>query len=328
MLLRKYEMPWRRAYEAYAGLAWAFAFVFFVFAVVRSVVPWPLTAGLALFCMMLAFRRCGQALDVLTVRASLCGRAMHSSRPAGCASSELIQSRSSSGSASNGSRCTRSVSTSSPRSTSATSWCPPGSCACSATRSTRSRRRMGLPYIHGVEPRALAVSAAAQLRGRHEHRRHHPVRQGRDPVGARRPRRSTAATSSSSSTPRTPSVSRATSLARLPGRRARRRLRRIPPGVSRTGHPFRSHVQLAEAHRARLAHPVGHAARHQRQLLRVRLGRRQRRGAGHGRSRGSSQPEQARAVHRGWHRAGPAALAATPSSPTLARPTGGICVKP
>ena len=30
MLLRKYEMPWRRAYEAYAGLAWAFAFVFFI----------------------------------------------------------------------------------------------------------------------------------------------------------------------------------------------------------------------------------------------------------------------------------------------------------
>jgi len=76
MLLRKYEMPWRRAYEAYAGLAWTLASVFFVFAMARSVVPWPLTAGLALLCMMLAFHRSGQALGVLTVRASLCGRAM------------------------------------------------------------------------------------------------------------------------------------------------------------------------------------------------------------------------------------------------------------
>ena len=76
MLLRKYEMPWRRAYEAYAGLAWALASVFFIFAIVRAVAPWPLTAGLALLCVMLAFHRSGQALGVLTVRASLCGRAM------------------------------------------------------------------------------------------------------------------------------------------------------------------------------------------------------------------------------------------------------------
>ncbi len=76
MLLRKYEMPWRRAYEAYAGLAWTIAFVFFFFATVRSFVPWPLTVGLALLCLVLAFHRSGQALGVLTVRASLCGRAM------------------------------------------------------------------------------------------------------------------------------------------------------------------------------------------------------------------------------------------------------------
>jgi len=76
VLLRKYEMPWRRAYEAYAGLAWALSFVFFIFAVVRSIVPWPLAAGLALVCMMLAIFRWGQAFAVLTVRASLCGRAM------------------------------------------------------------------------------------------------------------------------------------------------------------------------------------------------------------------------------------------------------------
>ena len=49
MLLRKYEMPWRRAYEAYAGLAWTLASVFFIFAMVRSVVPWPLTAASRFF---------------------------------------------------------------------------------------------------------------------------------------------------------------------------------------------------------------------------------------------------------------------------------------
>ena len=38
--------------------------------------PWPLAASLALFCMVLAIYRWGQALAVLTVRASLCGRAM------------------------------------------------------------------------------------------------------------------------------------------------------------------------------------------------------------------------------------------------------------
>ena len=52
MLLRKYEMPWRRAYEAYAGLAWTLASVFFIFAMVRAAAPWPLSAGLALLCVM------------------------------------------------------------------------------------------------------------------------------------------------------------------------------------------------------------------------------------------------------------------------------------
>src|SRR5207247_620763 len=41
-----------------------------------SFVPSPLTAGLALRCLVLAIYRWGQALAVLTVRASLCGRAM------------------------------------------------------------------------------------------------------------------------------------------------------------------------------------------------------------------------------------------------------------
>ena len=157
MLLRKYEMPWRRAYEAYAGLAWAFAFVFFVFAVVRSVVPWPLTAGLALFCMMLAFRRCGQALGVLTVRASLCGRAMAFITPARCASSVLIQSKSSSASALNGSRCIPRGFTSWPRSTFATLWCPLVASIPGSRGPSQPDDEIGLAYIHGVEAKERSL---------------------------------------------------------------------------------------------------------------------------------------------------------------------------
>ena len=76
MLIRKYEMPWRRAYEAYAGLGWALALVFFIVATGRSGAPWPVGAGLALLCLVMALIRSRQALRVLTVRASLCGRAM------------------------------------------------------------------------------------------------------------------------------------------------------------------------------------------------------------------------------------------------------------
>jgi conjugal transfer pilus assembly protein TraD len=39
---------------------------------------------------------------------------------------------------------------------------------------------IGLPYIHGVEPKEVPLApAAAELRGRHAAGRHHPVRQGR-----------------------------------------------------------------------------------------------------------------------------------------------------
>ncbi len=40
MLTRKYEMPWRTAYEAYAGLAWLASLGFFLHAGLRATVPW------------------------------------------------------------------------------------------------------------------------------------------------------------------------------------------------------------------------------------------------------------------------------------------------
>ena len=69
-------MPWRRAYELYAGLGWLAALIFFVTVAPRQYLP-PLIAGsLALACLGMAMLRVGQALRILVVRASLSGRAM------------------------------------------------------------------------------------------------------------------------------------------------------------------------------------------------------------------------------------------------------------
>ena len=46
MLTRKYEMPWRTAYEAYAGLAWL-ASLEFLYARSRATVPGRSPAWLA-----------------------------------------------------------------------------------------------------------------------------------------------------------------------------------------------------------------------------------------------------------------------------------------
>ena len=76
MLLRKYEMPWRRAYEAYAAMAWLAALISFIAIAIRDTLPWRFTAPLALFCLWMAVLRAHQALRILLVRASLSGRAM------------------------------------------------------------------------------------------------------------------------------------------------------------------------------------------------------------------------------------------------------------
>src|SRR5687767_5568896 len=77
MLVRKYEMPWRRAYESYAGVAWIIALGFSIYAALTmDPPPWAFTACLIVICMVMALRRWGQALRLLAVRASLCGKAM------------------------------------------------------------------------------------------------------------------------------------------------------------------------------------------------------------------------------------------------------------
>jgi conjugal transfer pilus assembly protein TraD len=76
VLIRKYEMPWRRAYELYAGAGWLLASVFFAGIAPRQNLPWLIAGALVLVCLAMAMLRVGQALRILVVRASLSGRAM------------------------------------------------------------------------------------------------------------------------------------------------------------------------------------------------------------------------------------------------------------
>lgn len=74
MLIRRYEMPWRRAYEVYAASCWWLGLFFF--AVVGAVghLPRPLALPLSLACLCMGLLRIAQALHTLALRASLGGR--------------------------------------------------------------------------------------------------------------------------------------------------------------------------------------------------------------------------------------------------------------
>lgn len=76
MLVRPYEMPWRRAYEGYACLVWFTAFALTLYEAATWVLPWALAAPIGLACLLLGLLRTAQALRILVVRASLSGRAM------------------------------------------------------------------------------------------------------------------------------------------------------------------------------------------------------------------------------------------------------------
>lgn len=76
MLVRRYEMPWRRAYEAYAGIAWGLALIYFVGTGLTGTLPGQLALPLALTCFAMGVWRVTQALRILILRAALCGRAI------------------------------------------------------------------------------------------------------------------------------------------------------------------------------------------------------------------------------------------------------------
>lgn len=76
MLTRAYEMPWRPAYEVWAAVAWFVGLCYFVYVTGSGTLSKPFALGLAVFTLAMFLWRGRQALKVLTVRASLCGKAM------------------------------------------------------------------------------------------------------------------------------------------------------------------------------------------------------------------------------------------------------------
>jgi conjugal transfer pilus assembly protein TraD len=76
MGVRKYEMPWRTAHEAHAAIAWTFGAALFAGLAYREDHALAVPASLALVSLAMAAYRWRQALRLLVVRASLGGRAM------------------------------------------------------------------------------------------------------------------------------------------------------------------------------------------------------------------------------------------------------------
>ena len=75
MLIRKYEMPWRTAFECYAAAAWIGAATYLVLLAWQS--EWPdLQWAFAAVALAMASLRVAQGLKLLILRASLCGRAV------------------------------------------------------------------------------------------------------------------------------------------------------------------------------------------------------------------------------------------------------------
>lgn len=76
MLMRRYEMPWRRAYEAYAGICWLIAGLYFAATAIFRALPPAMAITLTVACGLMGTRRLAQALSVLRLRSSLGGRRM------------------------------------------------------------------------------------------------------------------------------------------------------------------------------------------------------------------------------------------------------------
>ena len=73
MLLRRYEMPWRRAYEVYAAATWLAAMAFFAATGALSQLPRQLALPLSLACFAMGVLRVAQGVHILVLRASLSG---------------------------------------------------------------------------------------------------------------------------------------------------------------------------------------------------------------------------------------------------------------
>ena len=75
-MLRRYEQPWRPAYEGVSAVAWFCGSAFFLWQALHSSHAVNLMFGLSVACMVMCLLRSRKALAILLLRASLCGRAM------------------------------------------------------------------------------------------------------------------------------------------------------------------------------------------------------------------------------------------------------------
>jgi hypothetical protein len=305
MLVRRYEMPWRRAYEVYAGIAWWLALLYFVgVGVVGTAAP---AIGPAAGARLLRNGRvAGDPGPAHAGLAGVAGRARHRGRryrrpgsmvPGSGLSVPGLRLRMAAGAFAAALRTVQG------RLPGVRRIAAPAATFGLRQQAPAGRRdRSALYSWRRAEGRPVAP-AAAELRGRHVAGRHHPVRQG---GGTRQPdhpgdparRRGDRHRSEEQPAPEAGCGARLRGLPRaghFPG---------VPPGLSGAGGKAGFHLQLAEAHRDRLAYPVHHAAGHGRRLLGLRLGCRQCRGAGPGRDRGTAEPDETDQVHRGRHRTG------------------------
>jgi conjugal transfer pilus assembly protein TraD len=78
---RRYEMPWRSAYELYAALAWIGGATLFVLRADRAGDALALPTALSSVCLIMALRRGLQAARIFRLRAALGGRAMETMTP-------------------------------------------------------------------------------------------------------------------------------------------------------------------------------------------------------------------------------------------------------
>lgn len=76
MLMRRYEMPWRRAYEVYASTMWLMATAFYAATGATGQLPGQLALPLASACFAVGLLRFAQAVHTLVLRASLAGHAI------------------------------------------------------------------------------------------------------------------------------------------------------------------------------------------------------------------------------------------------------------
>ena len=81
MLVRRYEMPWRRAYEVYAGIAWWLTLLYFLGVGVVGKLPWQLALPLALVCFAMGVLRVTQACACWSCERRWAGAASRSSVP-------------------------------------------------------------------------------------------------------------------------------------------------------------------------------------------------------------------------------------------------------